>query len=925
MSLKAKIYIAAIISLGALTLVFGLSKWDVPDPVRFAWYLVLAIPASCLKVRLPGITVGTMSVLFLFLLGAIVELNLAQALVIGVVCVTIQSLWHSKFGASLVQVSFSVATAALAIAASDYGYRCAASVTGPVRVAVAVTIFFVINTLPIAVVIGLTERRSIGNVWKISYLWCYPYYLLGAGLVSVVKFSNHLMEWQEGVLIVPAVYIIYRSYQLYLKQLQNERNRAEEEHRHAAEVETAHVQTVAALNTAKAAHARLDAVFRASPLAFMTLDREGNVTDWNATAGQIFGWSADEVIGRSLPFTPGQSEEIRNVIERTRRGELISGVEMKQWRKDGSHFDAAIWTTALRDGEGVSGILVTVDDISVRKRLEGELRLSQKMEAVGRLAGGIAHDFNNLLTAIIGYNGLLMAKLQAPELLGHARHVQDGAERAAALTSRLLTFTRHQVSAPKLLNVNKCVFNIQNLLTRVIGEDIEIVTSPAPEPACIYLDPVEFDQVIMNLAVNARDAMPEGGKLFFETANVTVSAGEARETGFSPGDYVILRVRDTGSGMDAETKSRLFEPFFTTKEQGKGTGLGLSIIYGVVQQNGGFITVDSEPGAGSAFSLYFPRFSGLGITENSLPAPLPRGAEVGATILLVEDEPIVRQLAATVLRTHGYQVIEAGTPAEAIEIETKYRDSIDLLVTDVLMPGMRGNELVKRLGELRPELPVLYMSGYSDHTFLSSGALEGAHFLQKPFNAAQLVTAVGEALNGGFKALQNALGASVTPNLPSPESSEVESSTPVAVAPGHGTGPTILLVEDESVIRQLAATVLRTHGYHVIEAAVPVEAITLESQYRDSVNLLVTDVLMPGMHGNELVKRLRGLHPRLPVLYISGYSNSALFTLADPEGSWFLQKPFTAPELVRAVGEAIGSLAVPEPPQGDTCGSSQGR
>ena len=307
MSLKTRLYISLVISLGTIALGFGLYNWEAPDPFRFLCYLALAIPASCLKVALPGIKMGTMSVLFIFLLGGIVELNLPETLVIGAVCVAAQSLWQSKFGARLVQIAFSVATIAVAVTATDFIYRSVPLFSGPLRLSIAVSVFFVTNTFLIAVVIALTEGRSIRQVWSSSYLWCFPYYLVGAGIVSVIKFSNRMLDWQAGILILPAVYIVYRSYRLYLNQLQRERNRADEERKHAAEIAALHAQTVAALDSAMSANARLDAVFRASPLAFLTLDRENRVTDWNAMAEHIFGWSSEEVVGRSLPLATGQS------------------------------------------------------------------------------------------------------------------------------------------------------------------------------------------------------------------------------------------------------------------------------------------------------------------------------------------------------------------------------------------------------------------------------------------------------------------------------------------------------------------------------------------------------------------------------------------------------------------------------------------
>ena len=430
-----------------------------------------------------------------------------------------------------------------------------------------------------------------------------------------------------------------------------------------------HKQTVEALASAMTAKARLDAVFRASPLAFMTLDREGKATGWNATAERIFGWSTEEVIGKSLPFRkpkPVRADPEHHRTDTAGRVDLRRRNETKAQGRFSfrmpplDHYPPGF-------GRRFGHFDQWVDDVSIRKRLQEELRFSQKMEAVGRLAGGVAHDFNNLLTAIIGYNGFLADSLvDQPQLLAYARQVEGAAERAAVLTRRLLTFGRRQVSKPKPLNVNHCITNIQNLLTRVIGEDIEIVTNFKPDLGSICLDPVELDQVMMNLAVNARDAMSGGGRLTFETANVKASLrGKSERLVSSPGDYVMVRVRDTGCGMDATTKSRLFEPFFTTKEQGKGTGLGLSIVYGVVQQSGGFITVESEPGTGATFHSVFSQMGcgTRGHQQCDAGSRAPAAVE-SATVLLVEDEPVVRQLTAAVLGAQGYRILEAGTPAE---------------------------------------------------------------------------------------------------------------------------------------------------------------------------------------------------------------------------------------------------------------------
>jgi two-component system cell cycle sensor histidine kinase/response regulator CckA len=368
------------------------------------------------------------------------------------------------------------------------------------------------------------------------------------------------------------------------------------------------------------------------------------------------------------------------------------------------------------------------------------------MEAIGRLAGGVAHDFNNVLTAICGYNGMLLDRLQnQPELAGYAREVGAAADRAAALTNQLLTFSRRETPQAKLLSVNRVVLDMRTLLRGMIGEDIEIRTSLAPDLGQVRIDPVLLDQVIMNLAVNARDAMPDGGRLMFETANITVDA--VTDANIPPGEYISLVVRDTGCGMDTETSRHLFEPFFTTKERGKGTGLGLSIVYGVMQQNGGSIAVESQPGAGTAFHLYLPRCPGpaQGI-EHTQPAKAPTPAVQGITVLVVEDDKVILQFASAVLRQKGYRVLDAGTPAEAIGIAQENTGPIQLLLSDVLMPGMRGPALTARLRETLPRIPVLYMSGYSDSTFLDRSTLEEAVFLQKPFTADELLRVVCDTL-----------------------------------------------------------------------------------------------------------------------------------------------------------------------------------
>jgi len=381
--------------------------------------------------------------------------------------------------------------------------------------------------------------------------------------------------------------------------------------------------------------------------------------------------------------------------------------------------------------------------------LQDQLRQSQKMEAIGRLAGGIAHDFNNLLTVIKGYSQLSLVEIKEGDpLRGDIEEIKNAADRAADLTRQLLAFSRRQIMEMKVLDLNDLLKNLDKMLRRVIGEDIELVTPLAEDLGRVKADPGQIEQVIMNLSVNARDAMPEGGKLTIETANVELDGAYARNhVAVTPGRYVMISVSDTGVGMAPEVRDRVFDPFFTTKEKGKGTGLGLSAVYGIVKQSDGNIWVYSEPGKGTAFKIYLPRVD----------EPLEEAGEVvvqkeivgrGETILVVEDEEEVRKLAVQILRRQGYTVLEASQGNETSHICEQHKGAIHLMVMDVVMPGMNGRELAKSLEPHHPEMQVLYMSGYTDNAIVHHGILEkGLNFIQKPFTLEGLLRKVREVLD----------------------------------------------------------------------------------------------------------------------------------------------------------------------------------
>lgn len=387
-------------------------------------------------------------------------------------------------------------------------------------------------------------------------------------------------------------------------------------------------------------------------------------------------------------------------------------------------------------------------EMKERQELQRQLLQSQKMEAVGRLAGGVAHDFNNLLTVVLGYTEMLLSEVDGNSgAVECAREVQQAAERASALTNQLLAFSRRQASVVRLLDVNQAVRHTERMLSRLIGEDVELRLNLAADPGWINFDPSHLDQMLLNLAVNARDAMEHGGTLTIETAAVSLDEQyAAAHPAIAPGPHVMLAISDTGTGMDEATKARIFEPFFTTKDAGKGTGLGLSIVYGIVKQNGGEILVYSEPGHGTVFKVYLSAATSVD-QGRELKAAEPQAGPTGETILLVEDDSQLRTLARTMLIQQGYRVLASGSPAEALETLAEQGDRIALLITDIVMPQMNGADLAAKARAARPQLPVLLMSGYTESGTVTQGLLPpDTPFLRKPFTSGELRKKVREAL-----------------------------------------------------------------------------------------------------------------------------------------------------------------------------------
>jgi PAS domain S-box-containing protein len=492
------------------------------------------------------------------------------------------------------------------------------------------------------------------------------------------------------------------------------------------------------------------------------LEADGTVRYTSPSLERVLGYPADYYLTNSNPFRLLHPEDIASTKEKFRAAISQPGVpifhEFRIRHADGSWVSLETFTSNLLHVPSVGGLVVNARDVTERRRLEAQFRQAQKMEAVGRLAGGIAHDFNNLLTAMQGYTSLLLADLGSDLPLDeswrqrtHAdlTEIKLAADRAAALTHQLLAFSRRQVLRPQLLDLNGLVQGMGNMLRRLIGEDIELNPVLAPSLGSVMADPGQIEQVIMNLVVNARDAMPQGGRLTIETSNAELDEAYARgHPGSQPGMYVMLALSDTGTGMDEETRSHLFEPFFTTKEKGKGTGLGLATVYGIVKQSGGHIWPQSEPGQGTTFHIYLPRVEQEGHIVEPVPEPnvLSPGTE---TVLLVEDEEIVRELARRILERQGYTVLIAGHPEAALRISESHTGDIDLLVTDVVMPGMSGRDLADRLLLSRPKTKVLYVSGYTDDAIVQHGVLDPTvDLVQKPFKPNELAQRVRKVLDG---------------------------------------------------------------------------------------------------------------------------------------------------------------------------------
>jgi len=499
--------------------------------------------------------------------------------------------------------------------------------------------------------------------------------------------------------------------------------------------------------------ARLASIVDSSEDAILSKDLQGTITSWNRGAERIYGYTAAEIVGRpiSVLTTGDHPDEIPTILAKIAGGESVDHYETIRVTKDGQHRNMSLSVSPLRDKSGhIAGASVIARDITAQRKAEEHLRRAQKMDAVGRLAGGVAHDFNNILGIITACSELLRGRIASNEDVSqYLANIHQAADRGAALTRQLLAFSRKSVVQPQVLDLNDRLKEVSKLLRPLMGDDVEIRILSKSPMTLIEIDPGHLDQVVINLAVNARDAMPRGGRLLLETNVVDLDESFSAQHGLmKAGRYVMLAVSDTGIGMDEPTRSRVFEPFFTTKERGKGTGLGLATVYGIVRQSGGQVWVYSEPEHGATFKIYFPSAEekvGLQPTSEAETTPPPRE---GTTVLLVEDDDLMRSLTRQLLRDEGYSVVEAASGAAALELLAAHAGKIDLLLTDVVMKGLSGPDLVAQALQSLPTLKVIYMSGYTGELIAEREILQsGIALLEKPFTRASLLKAIHTILS----------------------------------------------------------------------------------------------------------------------------------------------------------------------------------
>lgn len=635
---------------------------------------------------------------------------------------------------------------------------------------------------------------------------------------------------------------------------------------------------------------RMSKVFLDAADPILIEDLDWNIVDANREALAFYGATREELIGRSVQslVPDGDRDEARELFDRCLAGEEIRNVETRRVDSEGRVYTVLLTLSRLTDEAGEStGVATIPKDITERKRLEREFRQAQKMEAVGTLTSGIAHDFNNLLMGIMGCADIALGRLAGGQPASqYVREIKEAADRGASLTQQLLAFSRKGDAQLQVVDFNETVAASRAMLSPLVGEDVTIEFETASRDLRVECNRGEMEQVLVNLVVNARDAMPEGGTVRIETAAVSFEEGDERlHGGLEPGDYATLSVSDTGTGIEPEALRQIFDPFFTTKDVGEGTGLGLSTVYGIVNQWGGELDVDTELGEGTTFTLYIPRV--YGELEERGEATESRSHDGDATILVVEDESLVRMTVRGYLEDAGYRVHDAADGDAAERVFEEAGEAIDLVVTDVVLPGTKGGELAARLRERRAGPPVLFMSAYAAEKLEADGQVAATEqVLQKPFPEERLLEKVAGLLDG---------------ERSEPEE-EAETEVPESGGADPRGGPTVLLVEDNRLARMATGQLLGDEGFEVLEAESGTEARAVVEKY-GLPDVLLTDINLPDVGGVELAEQMRAEAEDVRVIFVSGGGREevGLGDALETPGTAFMQKPLDIGQLAATI------------------------